>query len=151
MGEQANLADRLSLHDVQDDKQMLHADGNWTSGESSTDTYYDTSFSVSYKGIDECVAWYMWIADSRSTTHISKDKALFREMIPIQKEIRGIRNHMIMAYETGTVELQAHIGNRTSIITLCNVLYTPDTVHNLFSLTHLDRDGRSSLSGGGQT
>ena len=151
MGEQANLADRLSLRDVQDDEQMLHADGNWTSGESGTDTYYDTSFSVSYKGIDERVAWYMWIADSRSTTHISKDKALFQEMIPIQKEIQGIGNHMIMAYGTGTVELQACIGNRTSIITLRNVLYTPDAIHNLFSLTHLDRDGGSSLSGGRQT
>lgn len=87
MGEQANLADRLSSRDVQDDEQMLHADGNWTSGESSTDTYYDTSFSVSYEGIDKCVAWYMWIADSRSMAHISKDKALFQEIIPIQKEI----------------------------------------------------------------
>ena len=58
---------------------------------------------------------------------------------------------MIMAYGTSTVELQAHIGNRTSIITLRNVLYTPDAIHNLFSLTCLDQDGGSSLSGGGQT
>ena len=45
---------------------------------------------------------------------------------------------MIMAYGTGTVELQARIGNRTSIITLHNVLYTPDAIHNLFSLMRLD-------------
>ena len=65
---------------------MLHVDGNWTSDSSST-TNYDNSFTVSYDGIDECVEWYMWVADSGSTAHIVKDKELFRDMAPIQKEI----------------------------------------------------------------
>lgn len=69
-------------------------------------------------------------------------------MTPLQKEIRGIGDHTIMTHGTTTVELQARVGNKTSIITLRSVLYMPDAVHNLSSLTRLDQDGRSSLSGG---
>ena len=80
----------------------------------------------------------MWVADSGSTVHIVKDKELFRDMVPIQKEIRGIGDQTIMAHGIGTVQVQAHVGSKTSIITLCNVLYTPDAIHNLFSVTCLD-------------
>ena len=128
---------------------MLHADGNWTSDSSSTSNY-DNSFTVSYDGIDEHVKWYMWVADSGSTVHIVKDKELFRDMAPIQKEIRGIGDQTITAHGIGTVQVQACVGNKASDITLHNVLYTPNAVHNLFSVTRLDREGGSSLSGGGE-
>ncbi|KIK29652.1 hypothetical protein PISMIDRAFT_57312, partial [Pisolithus microcarpus 441] len=78
---------------------------------------------------------YMWVADSGSTTHIAKDKSV---------------DHKITVHGIGTVMLQAQVGNKTSVITLQNVLYTPDTVHNLISLTCLDKEGGSSVAGGGQ-
>ena len=59
-------------------------------------------------------------------------------------------DHTITAYGIGTVELQARFGNKTSIITLCDVLYTPNAVHNLISLTCLDKEGGFSVLGGGQ-
>ena len=122
---------------MQDDEQVLHADGNWTSDSSSTSNY-NKSFTVSYDRIDKHVEWYMWVADSGSTAHIVKDKELFRDMAPIQKEIRGIGDQTITAHGIRTVQVQARVGNKTSVITLCNVLYTPDAVHNLFSVTRLD-------------
>ena len=53
-------------------------------------------------------------------------------------------------YGIGTVELQAHFGNKISIITLHNVLYTPSAVHNLISLTCLDKEGGFSILEGEQ-
>jgi len=49
------------------------------------------------------------------------------------------------------VELQTYVTDKTFVIALGDVYYVPSAVHNILSLTRLDRDGGSFTSGHGQT
>ena len=83
-----------------------------------------------------------WLADSGTTSHISNLRETFVNFTPLESaSIRGVGNQSVKALGRGTVILNCRVGNKLVKHQLQNVLYAPNAVNNLLSISRLDDAG----------
>src|SRR6267154_2675830 len=94
------------------------------------------------EGESEKLCWYDWLADSGSSSHITKIRSALTDYVPLNEHrVTGIGNESLTALGKGTIELVSTIGRQQIKVKLRNVLYVPSTSNNLISITRLDKEG----------
>ena len=89
-----------------------------------------------------------WLLDSGTSSHITHDKSILEDYTPLSGHtIRGVGGK-IDAIGKGKIKLVSYVDDRAYPITLNNVLYAPDSPHNLISTTRLTAVGGSILQKG---
>jgi transposase InsO family protein len=93
---------------------------------------------------------YTWVADSGTTSHIVNQRNAFKEFKPLSnKRISGIGDTGIDALGRGTIEIITRVNDQNLTVTLKDVLYAPDAINNLFSISRLDENGgRAQIENG---
>ncbi len=84
---------------------------------------------------------YDWLADSRSTLHITKNKELYHTYMSKQHIIKGIEGKEMHVEGHGNIILQACHNTKITDLKLKDVLYVPTNKHNLFALGKWDTNG----------
>ena len=87
-----------------------------------------------------------WLADSRTTSHITHRRDVFIKYAPI-REIPilitgGLKTH---AVGRGELNLRSECDGNVFILELTNVLYVPGNKNNLLSLGRWEKEGRTIL------
>jgi hypothetical protein len=78
-----------------------------------------------------------WLLDSGTTSHITYDKSLLEDYTTLSgHSIKGVGGK-IDAIGKGKVKLVSYVDDKAYPITLKDVLYAPDSPHNLISTTRL--------------
>ena len=89
-----------------------------------------------------------WLLDSGTSSHIMHDKSVLEDYTPLSgHSIKGIGGK-IDAIGKGKIKLVSYVDEKAFPITLVNVLYAPDSPHNLISTTRLTAAGGSILQRG---
>ena len=89
-----------------------------------------------------------WLLDSGTSSHITHDKSVLEDYTPLSgHSIKGIGGK-IDAIGKGKIKLVSYVDDKAYPITLVNVLYAPDSPHNLISTTRLTAAGGSILQKG---
>jgi hypothetical protein len=84
-----------------------------------------------------------WLVDSRATSHMTWNRALFTtfEVIEPPIQVTIANGTTIPCQDVGTVELHQDNGMMPSCITIQNVRYMPDLNTNLLSVSGLEDKG----------
>lgn len=99
----------------------------------------------------EKLSYYDWLADSGTTSHITKIRSALTDYVPLKgHKVSGITNESLKAEGRGTVELVSIINKQQITCKLKNVLYVPRASNNLVSITRLDREGGHAIMGKGK-
>ena len=91
-----------------------------------------------------------WVADSGPTCHISNNEELFDQIIGLemQQEITVAHGHSVQATGQSDVILRMNVPNgKIKKCKLSDVLYVPDLLHNLLSVSKAASNGKSSEFG----
>jgi len=78
-----------------------------------------------------------WMADTGASSHMVKSKKGLTEIEPCEIPIQVGNGQKVIAKEKGTIMLQVKNGIQDYNITLKNVLYVPDLIINIISLTRV--------------
>ena len=89
-----------------------------------------------------------WLLDSGTSSHITHDKSILEDYIPPSGHTIGGIGGKIDAIGKGKIKLVSYVQDKVYPITLNNVLYAPDSPHNLISTTWLTAAGGSILQEG---
>jgi len=93
--------------------------------------------------IDERVAYYKWLADMGTTSHITHQRDAFFSYTPIpQIPISGVGSLKAHAIRKGTVYLQSECSGYLHTLQLNNILHIPMNRNNLLSLGSWEEVGR---------
>src|SRR6202453_3692744 len=102
-------------------------------------------------GIDLCLLWYDWLADSATTSHITNQRGAYKEYTPINgTTVTGVGSVSTAVEGRGTVELDTECDGRKYTLRLENVLYIPKNKNSLISLGQWETDGRRYLGKDGK-
>lgn len=106
-------------------------------------TFFATSLVVS-KNFDNADSW---ISDSGTTHHISANKQHFAifEKFPIPQRIQTAGNEYILAYGSGSVNVEVYVNNKWLPASLDDVWYVPDARHQLFSIRRATLHGNDVI------
>ena len=86
-----------------------------------------------------------WLLDSGTSSHITHDKSILEEYVSLSGHtIKGVGGK-IDAIGKGKIKLASYVYDKAYSITLNDVLYAPDSPHNLISTTRLTAAGGSIL------
>jgi len=89
--------------------------------------------------VNESAHMYDWLADSRSTHHISNCHELFTFFEPIPNATPlGIKGKIISIKNKGTIKMITQYGTWEHILCLENVSYIPMNKYNIFTLDRWD-------------
>jgi len=92
-----------------------------------------------------------WISDSAASSHICNNRGIFVTFRADNFEVGGVgQSNSTPALGRGTVQLLSTIQGHTRTITLRDVIYCPEAVHNLMSISKLDAIGGYALYKGGE-
>jgi hypothetical protein len=110
----------------------------------------DTYSACNMNGINERVAYYNWLADSATTSHITNRRDAFTTyQLILDTSVVGVGNAKVIAEGRGTIELESNYNGHKYIICLKEVLYIPSNHNNLISLGRWDNVGGRYTGGGG--
>jgi hypothetical protein len=85
---------------------------------------------------------YDWLADTRSTNHISNRHKNFSSYEPTpEATVHGVSGKIIQVVGCGTVILTAQYGTQKRTLCLENVNYIPSNKYNIFALSRWDNQG----------
>jgi hypothetical protein len=83
---------------------------------------------------EDTVPFYLWYADSATTSHLTNTRSGFIDYKSIEPlPIYGIGKSNIWAYGRGTVEAISLVKGKPKVFHLKNTLFGPDAVDNLLS------------------
>lgn len=85
-----------------------------------------------------------WIADSGASEHMSNNKNLFEELVPLKDPVEiavALNDKSAIAKCSGSIRMIAVSGSKKRECTLENVLYAPDLRCNLFSIRKVEMAG----------
>ena len=90
------------------------------------------------------LAGEFWLADSACTSHISRNKDVFLSYTTTPgHRVSGFGN--VDGLGRGTVKLESTVNGNTHVITLKNIVHTPDAPHNLILISCADDAGIAVL------
>jgi hypothetical protein len=111
---------------------------------------FDTFDACNLGGIDECLIYYEWLADSATTSHITHQQEAFTTYEPLgSSSITGVGGKEAKIAGRGTVELISTCNGQEYVLILQNVLHVPRTQNNLLLLERWDAAGGQYTGGGG--
>lgn len=86
-----------------------------------------------------------WILDSGATCHICSDRSRFVKLYPLKKniDVKLGDGHTLEAVGEGTVVVHLKYGQHTRKCSLYNVLYIPNFVYNIISVSKATKRGIS--------
>jgi hypothetical protein len=91
---------------------------------------------------EDTVSYYLWYADSATTSHLTNIKSAFKDYESIQPiPIYGLGKASIWAYGRGTVEAISYTTGKPKIFHLKETLFVPDIADNLLSVGRVDNSG----------
>jgi hypothetical protein len=91
--------------------------------------------SCNMNGIDECVLYYDWLADSVTTSHIMNQHEAFITYQPLEATtVAGVGNVKAKAEGRGTIKIILYCDSHKYVLTLEDVLYILSNRNNLISL-----------------
>ena len=92
-------------------------------------------------------SYYVWYADSATTSHITHQKEILLDFRLEMEIINGVGAIKIYVHGRGTIILESRIMNGTRRIVLTDVFYVPTATSNLVSILRLDQSGYTSWMG----
>ena len=98
---------------------------------------------------EDPVSFYVWYADSATTSHLTNIKSAFIDYRPINPPhpVHGLGNGYVLAYGHGTVEAFSLLKGEPQVFYLKEALFTPDHSDNLMSIGRIDRTGEKIVFG----
>ena len=100
---------------------------------------YDGYNSADLNKIDKRLIYYDWLADTVTTSDVSKCLEAFTSFKPLKDaKVTGVRNTFAQAEGRGTIKLESQVDGQKFVIELNDVLYIPSNKQNLFSLGRWD-------------
>lgn len=82
-----------------------------------------------------------WMVDSACTAHIYKERYFFKGVLSEKGNVQVGKKSLISAEGYCLVEFNTVLKGRNIFISLEDVLYMPNTVHNLISSSRASRKG----------
>lgn len=80
-----------------------------------------------------------WMLDSGCTSHISNNRSFFRTFLEKKGSIQVGNHEFIESHGVGTVNIKTAVHGVLNNVVLHDVLYAPDIVHNLISVSKVRR------------
>ena len=100
---------------------------------------------------DEHIAYYDWLADSTTTSHITNQQKALLDYRPVDStSVAGVRNAKATVKGCGSVELESTCQGQKYVLWLNDVLYVPANRNNVLSLGRWDNAGRRYVGKGGK-
>jgi len=84
---------------------------------------------------EDKIPHHWWMADTGASSHMVRSKHFLMEIEPCNVPIQVGNGEKVIAKEKGTIKLQVDNGDQGLTITLKNVLYVPELIINIISLT----------------
>jgi hypothetical protein len=145
------------MADCRSKEKKEGSDGNKSkSGQGSTDRSNEAVDEWSFSAVEEQEIALQaakatkdtWLLDSGTSSHITNDKSFLEDYTTLfGHTIKGVGGK-IDAIGKGKVKLVSYVDDKAYPVTLNNVLYAPDSPHNLISTTRLTAAGGSILQKG---
>jgi hypothetical protein len=91
---------------------------------------------------EDSVFFYLWYADSGTTSHLTNERSAFIDYAPIAPtSIYGLGKSYVWAYGQGTIEVLSPKRGKFEPFYLKETLFTPDHPDNLMSIGRIDKSG----------
>lgn len=90
-----------------------------------------------------------WLVDSAMSLHLLNLHDAFLNFTPLKKTIRGVGDTDVPVKGRGTIKLTSQTNEETFAIILKDVLYVPQALNNLFSISHLNESDGHTVMGTG--
>ena len=134
---------KLEANITEMEVETLHAVGEKTFSYDNDDLIDSSDLDINMAEMNVSTdSDYDWLADSRSTLHITNNKELYHTYISKQHIIKGIGGKQTCAEGHRDIILQACHNTKITVLKLKDVLYIPTNKHNLFALGKWDTNGQ---------
>ena len=103
---------------------------------------YDEDLYLANLAANDSTRMYDWLADSRSTHHITNRRELFSSYEPTpEATVHGVGGKITQVVGRGTLMLTAQYGTQKRLLRLEKVNYIPSNKYNILALGRWDTDG----------
>ena len=99
---------------------------------------------------DSMISYYDWIADSRTTCHLTNQKEILENFKEEESIIEGMGKVIAISKGRGNVMLQSLIKGEKHTIILEDVCYVPKATNSLLSIGLFDESGGLAIIQGGK-
>ena len=102
----------------------------------------DPEIAFNTKSFDPLFSKNNWLIDSGTTSHIATQREMFIQFTPSIESITGVGEQMQLEGKgRGTIIIDMPFNGKATVITLRNIIYSPDATNCLLSTGKIDMMG----------
>ena len=116
----------------------------------STSFAYNETVNAVSDANDSDDSYYVWIADSATTSHVSHLKNDFVDFVIVDEVIRGVGEIPVQVKGRGTIILTSYVENEVQQLKLRDVAYVPTAAMNLLSISSFEEHGGTAVMSNGR-